>query len=231
MPSWTTDFSCSVEVGQACTQAPHETHSDSMNGWSLPAVTLESKPRPAMVSANVPCTSLQARTHREQTMHLLGSKSKYGLLVSFSAVEVVVAGVAVADVAQPDDPGHVLQLAVAVGRAGQAVERVVGDVELHHAAAQPVELGALGVHLHAVGARAWCRTPACPCRPRPRPGTAGTTRTPRGCRWRRAWARRCRRARRPASPTCPPARSPDGRRSPARPWELRRGRVCPGPAP
>ena len=32
-----------------------------------------SKPRPSMVSANVPCTSSQARTQREQTMHLAGS--------------------------------------------------------------------------------------------------------------------------------------------------------------
>ena len=48
---------------------------------------------------------------------------------------VVVAFVAVAHVAQADDAGHVLQLAVAVRRAGQAVERMVGDIELHDAAA------------------------------------------------------------------------------------------------
>ena len=47
--------------------------------------------------------------------------------------------VAVAHVAQADRAGHVLQLAVAVGRAGQAVERVIGDVELHHARAQLLE--------------------------------------------------------------------------------------------
>ncbi len=85
MPSWTTDFSCSVDVGQACTQAPHETHSESMNDSPAPADTFESKPRPSMVRANVPCTSSQARTQREQTMHLVGSKSKYGLLVSLTA--------------------------------------------------------------------------------------------------------------------------------------------------
>ena len=28
MPSWTTECSCSADVGQACTQAPHETHSE-----------------------------------------------------------------------------------------------------------------------------------------------------------------------------------------------------------
>src|SRR5258706_3171375 len=46
---------------------------------------------------------------------------------------------------------HVLQLAVAVGRTGNAVERVVGDVELHHVAAEVCELRGLGADLHAVG--------------------------------------------------------------------------------
>src|SRR5262252_6833715 len=78
-------FSERVAVGQACTQAPHETHSESMNGLSWLADPLDSKPRAWIVSARVPCCSSQARTHREHTMHLLGSKVKYGLLVSFSA--------------------------------------------------------------------------------------------------------------------------------------------------
>ena len=66
----------SVAVGQACTQAPQETHSESMNVSSWLAATLESKPRPWIVSASVPCCSSQARTQREQTMHLAGSKVK-----------------------------------------------------------------------------------------------------------------------------------------------------------
>ena len=74
-----------VAVGQACTQAPHDTHSESMNDSIWPGETLESKPRPSMVSAKVPWTSSQARTQREQTMHLLASKVKYGFDVSFSA--------------------------------------------------------------------------------------------------------------------------------------------------
>ncbi len=68
----TTDFSISVAVGQACTQAPQETHSLVRNGSSMPAAILEAKPRPSMVSAKVPCTSSQARTQREQTMHFDG---------------------------------------------------------------------------------------------------------------------------------------------------------------
>jgi hypothetical protein len=74
-PICTTDFSIRVAVGQACTQAPQETHSEWRKGMS-PAETCESKPRPLMVSAKVPCVSSQARTQREQTMHFEGSKSK-----------------------------------------------------------------------------------------------------------------------------------------------------------
>jgi hypothetical protein len=72
-PSSITVFSCSVAVGQACTQAPQLTHSLSMKGWSWPGETRDSKPRPLIVSAKVPCVSSQARTQRLQTMHLLGS--------------------------------------------------------------------------------------------------------------------------------------------------------------
>ena len=73
VPISMTDFSLSVAVGQACTQAPQETHSDEKNDSSMPGDTTEPKPRPAMVSAKVPCTSSQARTQREQTMHFDGS--------------------------------------------------------------------------------------------------------------------------------------------------------------
>ena len=84
IPISTTLRSVSVAVGQAWTQAPHDTHSLSKNDSPMPGETFESNPRPSIVSANVPCTSSHARTQREQTMHLLGSKSKYGLEVSFS---------------------------------------------------------------------------------------------------------------------------------------------------
>ncbi len=85
IPSWITDFSCRVAVGHACTHAPQDTHSESMNDSPAPADTFDSKPRPSIVSANVPWISSQARTHREQAMHLDGSKSKYGLLSSTTA--------------------------------------------------------------------------------------------------------------------------------------------------
>src|SRR5690606_23551238 len=68
-----TDFSMSVDVGQACTQAPQDTQSLDMKSSSWPAATRELNPRPAIVSAKVPCTSSQARTQRLHTMHLDGS--------------------------------------------------------------------------------------------------------------------------------------------------------------
>ena len=72
-PSSITLFSCNVAVGQACTQAPQLTHSLLMKASFMPADTRDSKPRPLIVNAKVPCVSSQARTQRLQTMHLLGS--------------------------------------------------------------------------------------------------------------------------------------------------------------
>src|SRR5450755_2176602 len=78
-------FSDSVAVGQACTQAPQETHSESIKGSSWLAATVDPNPRPWIVSARVPWRSSQARTQREQTMHLLGSNVKYGFDSSLTA--------------------------------------------------------------------------------------------------------------------------------------------------
>ena len=53
----------------------------------MPGDTRLSKPRPSMVSAKVPCTSSQARTQREQTMHLRRVVGEIG--VGFVAGDVV----------------------------------------------------------------------------------------------------------------------------------------------
>ena len=69
-PSASTDFSRSASVGQACTQAPQDTHSESMKFSRHAGRDAATRSRgPSMVSAKVPCTSSQARTQREQTMH------------------------------------------------------------------------------------------------------------------------------------------------------------------
>ncbi|MND29242.1 hypothetical protein D3C80_197460 [compost metagenome] len=67
--------------------------------------------------------------------------------------QVVGAVVAVAHLAQAHLAGHGLQLAVAVGRAGQAVQRVVGNVQLHHVAAQAGQARGFGAHHHAFADR------------------------------------------------------------------------------
>src|SRR6185312_9417453 len=83
-PSSMTDFSISVAVGQACTQAPQETHSESRKSSAWPADTLDSKPRPSIINAKMPYTSSQTRTQRKQTIHFEKSKMKYKFETSFS---------------------------------------------------------------------------------------------------------------------------------------------------
>ena len=50
-PISATAFSTSEPVGQACTQAPQDTHSDATKSSSIPATIRLSKPRPSTVSA------------------------------------------------------------------------------------------------------------------------------------------------------------------------------------
>ena len=50
VPASITVFSIKVAVGHAATQAPHDTHSESLK-FSMPDATLDSKPRPEMVNA------------------------------------------------------------------------------------------------------------------------------------------------------------------------------------
>ena len=73
---------------------------------------------------------------------------------------MVVALVAVTNVAKAHGAGHVLQFAIAVGSAGEAVEWVVADVQLHYSATQALEFWRLCFDRHAWrnwrGARGWC---------------------------------------------------------------------------
>ncbi len=55
----------------------------------------------------------------------------------------------VSNLAQTDCAGNILQLAVAVRRTGQAVERMVGDVKLHDVTTQSGKRFALRANLHA----------------------------------------------------------------------------------
>ena len=65
--------------------------------------------------------------------------------------QMVFAFVTIAHIAQAHAGRHVLQFAIVVGAAGQAIERVVGNVQLHHPAAQLVQPLGLGVDDHPFG--------------------------------------------------------------------------------
>ena len=52
---------------------------------------------------------------------------------------MVLALIAIAHIAQTDRTGHILQFAIAIGATGETIERMVGDVELHHAFAQTLQ--------------------------------------------------------------------------------------------
>ena len=103
---------------------------------------------------------------REGALHLLagpdatraddafrGIEGEIGVRGILRLAEMVLAVIAVADLAQAHCSRHVLQLAVAVRRAGQAVERMVGDVELHHALADRFEALRLRPDDEALGDR------------------------------------------------------------------------------
>ena len=52
-------------------------------------------------------------------------------------------------VAQADSARHVLQFAIAIGAASQAIQRVIADVQFHHATAQLLQSGVLGMNFQA----------------------------------------------------------------------------------
>ena len=72
-----------------------------------------------------------------------------GIGLVLAGIGMLVAGIAIAHVAQADGAGHVLQLAVAVGGTGEAIQGVIGDVEFHHPLAQALEPVGLGTHRHS----------------------------------------------------------------------------------
>ena len=99
---------------------------------------------------------------RERALHFLAGahaaraddafrriEGEIGVRLVLLGDQMIGAVIAVAHFAQAHRAGHVLQFAIAIGRAGQAIERMVGDVELHHALAQRRQARRLGLHLHA----------------------------------------------------------------------------------
>ena len=63
---------------------------------------------------------------------------------------MVLALIAIAHIAQADLGGGILQLAIIVGAAGQAIERVIGDIKLHHPAPDLLQPWRLRFDHHAL---------------------------------------------------------------------------------
>ena len=182
-----TDFSISVAVGQAWTQAPQETHSESRKSSSWPADDMRGEAA-AVDGQREGALHLLAGAHAARADDAFGGiEGEIGVGRVLLGDQMVLALIAVAHLAQADGARHVLQLAIAVGGAGQAIERMVGDVELHHAAAQLAPAAASGSSPSCRARPAWCRRRACRAGPRSPPGRGGRSRRLRGCRWRRAW--------------------------------------------
>jgi hypothetical protein len=81
-PAWITVFSVSATVGHASTQAPHDTHSDAMNGSFWLAATFEPNPRPWTLNAPAPVA--RADAPRADNAHRRIER-EIRLLVSFGA--------------------------------------------------------------------------------------------------------------------------------------------------
>ena len=173
-------FSCSAVVGQACTQAPHETHSELMNGLAgagrhlrVEAAALDGQRERAL--------DLVAGAHAARADDARGRvEGEVGVGVVDRGVQVVVPVRAVADLAQPDRrrPWPAARSRRRPARSGSRPGGRRGRAPRRRGAAS----SSRGVWVAtACPARpGWCTRRACPCARRSRPGTAGTSRTARG---------------------------------------------------
>src|SRR5665213_348973 len=75
-----------------------------------------------------------ARAH--DALGRLETEIRIRIVLRFGMLEMILAIVTVADFTQSDHARHILQLAVSVRSAGQAIERMVRDIQLHHSAAE-----------------------------------------------------------------------------------------------
>src|SRR4029453_5902070 len=94
---------------------------------------------------------LVARPHASRTDDAhRGVEVEVGIARVCRQLLVVLAAQSVPRLGEVEVFGHVLKLAVAIGRARHAVERVIGDIKLHHTATELRELRRFGVYLDPV---------------------------------------------------------------------------------
>ena len=143
---------CSVRapVGQTVMHCPQLTQLDTFRPSSKAVPILAFEPRPMKSMAATRWISSHTRTHLPQRMHLAGSRTIEGLEVS-SVVPRAVAG----ETPLPDAQllGQLLQLAVAVAAAIQAVVGMVGQQQLDDGFAGLHGPGRMRADFHAVGDR------------------------------------------------------------------------------
>jgi hypothetical protein len=77
---------------------------------------------------------------------------------------MIVTGVAVPNISKANGPGHLLKLTVAVGCTSKAIERMIGDIQLHYSSTELLEPWCLGRDAHPVSnwRRARRRSPSNP---------------------------------------------------------------------
>ncbi len=78
-------------------------------------------------------------------------ESEIGIGCVFFGTQMVLAVIAITHFAQAHGTGHVLQFAVAIGRASEAIQRMVGNVEFHDAAPDISQFGSLRMYLEPFG--------------------------------------------------------------------------------
>ena len=172
-----TDFSISVAVGQACTQAPQETHSESMKASGM-----------ARRDAAVEAAAIDRQ--RECALHFLAGAhaaiaddalrrivGEIGVrLVLRCSLQMVLAFVAVAHLAQADGAGHAFAIRNCRWRrrSGSRADGRRYRAPSRRCAAPSVAASGYGRPCRA--RPAWCRRRACRCGLRSRRGRGGRSR-------------------------------------------------------
>jgi hypothetical protein len=82
-------------------------------------------------------------------LHTMHFEAEIGVGFVLFFGKMVGAVITVAHITQPDVARLRLQFAIAIGGAGEAIKRMIGDIKLHHAFAERLQPLGLGVDNHA----------------------------------------------------------------------------------
>ena len=115
-----------------------------------------------LARADLRCEAAPVHSQRQRALHfvagphasrtddaLVRREHEIGIGQVGRLAQVVFPLITIAHIAQADGGGHVLQLAIVVGAARQAIERVIGDIKLHHSPPQLLQARRLRMDDHA----------------------------------------------------------------------------------